>query len=122
MTVADLHQLNVKFQKGAVQLSELIPSGGLTHATSVIIRSSQFLHSYLEKLIQAETETQLGDAVERVEDNMDEIIFILDQLDIANKKEPISIIEDFLKEGYDLLSIYSACINQVMNEKIPSEE
>lgn len=122
MTVEDLHRLNVKFQKGAVQLSELIPSGGLTEATSIIIRSSQMLHTYLGKLIQAETEQQLGNAIERVEDNLDEIIFILDQLDIANKKNQIRIIEDFLKEGYDLLSMYSACVNQVMNEKIPNEE
>lgn len=122
MTVTELHQRNVKFQKGAVQLSELIPTGGLTEATSIIIRSSQLLHQFLEKLIHAETEAQLGNAIERVEDNMDEIIFILDQLDIANKKQPISIIDDFLKDGYDVLSIYSACVNQVMNEKVPNEE
>ena len=122
MTVADLQMLNVKFQKGAVQLSELIPTGGLTEATSVIIRSTQLIHSHLEKLIHSETEAQLGDAIERVEDNMDEIVFILDQLEIANKKQPISIIEDFLKEGYDLMSIYSVCFNQVINQKIPSEE
>ncbi|MEP5611005.1 MAG: hypothetical protein ABJP45_02085 [Cyclobacteriaceae bacterium] len=122
MTVTELHQQNVKFQKGAVQLSELIPSGALTEATSVIIRSSQLLHSFLEKLIHAANETQLGNAIERVEDNMDEIVFMLDQLDIANKKQPISLIEDFLKEGYDLMSVYSVCVNQVINQKVPSEE
>ncbi|MEP1095934.1 MAG: hypothetical protein ABJG78_12535 [Cyclobacteriaceae bacterium] len=122
MTVIELHQQNVKFQKGAVQLSELIPSGALTEATSVIIRSSQLLHTFLEKLINAETEAQLGNAIERVEDNMDEIVFMLDQLDIANKKQPISLIEDFLKEGYDLMSVYSVCVNQVINQKVPNEE
>ena len=122
MTVADLHVLNVKFQKGAVQLSELIPTGGLTEVTSVIIRSSQLIHYHLQKLIHSETESRLGNAIERVEENMDEIIFMLDQLDITNKRQPISIIEDFLKEGYDLMSIYSVCVNQIINEKIPSEE
>jgi len=122
MTITELHLQNVKFQKGAVQLSELIPSGALTEATSVIIRSSQLLHAFLEKLIQAGTEAELGNAIERVEDNMDEIVFMLDQLDIANKKQPISLIEDYLKEGYDLMSVYSVCVNQVINQKVPSEE
>lgn len=122
MTVTELHQQNVKFQKGAVQLSELIPSGALTEATSVVIRSSQLLHSFLEKLINAGTEAQVGNAIERVEDNMDEIVFMLDQLDMANKKQPISLIDDFLKQGYDLMSVYSVCVNQVINKKVPSED
>ncbi len=122
MTVEDLHRLNVKVQKGAVQLSELMPTGGFTEATSMIIRSSQLLHSYLEKLIHAKTDHQLGEAIERIEDNLDEITFVLDQLEISNKNQPINFIDEFLKEGYNMLSLYSTCVNQVMNEKIPNEE
>lgn len=122
MTIADIYDLNEKFQKGAVQLSELIPSSGLTEATSLIIRSSRRIHSFLEKMLQAETEISFGKAIEKVEEHMDEIIFVLDQLDIANKKQEIRLIGDFLKEGYDLLSIYSACVDQVIKEKVASEE
>lgn len=122
MTIAQLYALNEKFQKGAVQLSELIPSSGLTEATSMVIRSSRRIHSYLEKMLSAETEVQFGKAISKVEEHLDEIIFILDQLDIANKEQKISLVGDFLKEGYDLLSMYSACVDQIIKEKIPSED
>ena len=122
MTVADLHALNEKFQKAAVQLSELIPTGGLTEATSLIIRSSRRIHTHLEKMLAATTESQFGKAIEKVEEHLDEILFILDQLDVANRAEKISLITDFLKQGYDLLSMYSACVDQVIKQKIKIEE
>ncbi len=122
MTIADIYDLNEKFQKGAVQLSELIPSGGLTEATSLIIRSSRRIHTFLEKMLQADTELLFGKAIGKFEEHMDEIIFILDQLDIANKKQEIRLISDFLKEGYDLLSVYSACVDQIIKEKVGIEE
>ena len=122
MTIDDLHDLNEKFQKSAVQLSELIPTGGLTEASSIIIRSARNMHAFLGKMIQVNNEVLLGSTIEKIEYHIDEIIFVLDQLDIANKKQRISLVSDFLKQGYDLLSIYSMCVDQIIKEKIPSEE
>ena len=122
MTVADLNDLNEKFQKGAVQLSELIPSSALTEATSLIIRSSRRIHPHLEEILSAETESQFGTAIEKVEYHMDEIIFILDQMDFANRTREIRLISDYLKDGYDLLSLYSMCVDQIIKEKVPSED
>jgi hypothetical protein len=122
MTIAELYELNEKFQKGAVQLSELIPTGIFAETSSVIIRNSRLMHEYLIKMISAKNQSNLGTAVERVEDCSDEIIFLLDQIEIANKNQSISFIDSFLKEGYDLISTYSACVNQLIKEKIPTED
>ena len=122
MTIADLLVLNEKFQKGAVQLSELMPSSGLTEATAMIIRSARGLHTNLERTLSVQSEIKFGSAIEKVEEDMDEIIFILDQLDIANKDQQIRLISDFLKDGYDLLSIYSACVDQIIKEKVSKED
>ncbi|MEQ9405069.1 MAG: hypothetical protein RIM99_15875 [Cyclobacteriaceae bacterium] len=122
MTIADLHELNERFQKRAVDLSELIPGGSLLEAASLIIRSSRRMHSYLEKMLAATSELQLGKAIEKTEEHLDEIIFILDQLDIANKEQKITLINDFVKQGYDLLSMYSACVDQIIKEKVASED
>lgn len=122
MTIEDLHRLNEKFQKSAVQLSELLPMGALAEATSLIIRNARKLHPQLEKTLQARSELDFGKALGKVEEYMDEIIFILDQLELGNKEQKIRLINDFVKEGFDLLSIYSVCVDQIIKEKVANEE
>ena len=122
MTLEQIQQLNEKFQKQAVQLSELIPSGSLVQATSMLIRSSREIHEDFIKLLKARTESQFNQLMQRMEDEMDDVIFILDQLELANKQQKISLIEDFLKEGYELMSIYSKCFDQIIDKKVYKEE
>ncbi len=122
MTIEELNEHNEKFQKVAVQISELIPSGGLTNATSLIIRSARRIQSFFEKLVNAESDVQFSKTIDKLEHHMDEIIFILDQLEIANRSREISLIGDFLKQGYDLLSIYSMWIDQMIKQRMHSEE
>lgn len=122
MTVKEIHELNEKFQKSAVQLSELIPSGGLTNATSIIIRSSRGIDMHFMKLLSATTELKFNQTYDKLEEEMDEVLFILDQVEIANKKQQISLINDFLKEGYDLISVYSRCLDFVIDQKVNKED
>lgn len=122
MTLEQIQKLNEKFQKQAVQLSELIPNGTLVQATSMLIRSSRQIHEDLIKLLKSKSEDQFNNVMERLEDEMDEVVFILDQLEIANKSQQISLIEDFLKEGYGLMSIYSKCCDQIIDKKAYKEE
>ena len=56
--------------------------------------------------------------MDKLEDELDEVVFILDQLEIANKKNRISLVNDFLQEGYSLLSIYSRGIDHVIDKKV----
>jgi len=122
MTLEQIQHLNEKFQKQSVQLSELIPTGSLVQATSMLIRSARQIHEDFIKLLQAKSEEQFNKVMERMETEMDDVVFILDQLEIANKSQQISLIADFLKEGFDLMSIYSKCIDQVIDKKVYKEE
>ena len=122
MTLEQIQQLNEKFQKQSVMLSELIPSGSLVQATSMLIRSSREIHENFMKLLQARSEGQFNKLMQLLEDEMDDVIFILDQLELANKQQKISLIEDFLKEGYELMSIYSKCFDQIIDKKVHKEE
>ncbi|MEQ6165972.1 hypothetical protein AAOE16_02165 [Ekhidna sp. MALMAid0563] len=122
MTVTEIHELNEKFQKGAVQLSELIPSGTLVQATSMLIRCSRKIDDQFLKLLKAPSEMAFNQIMGKLEDETDEVLFILDQLELANKKQQIALINDFVKDGYDLMSIYSRCFDVIIDRKQKEEE
>ncbi|WP_420316076.1 hypothetical protein [Ekhidna sp.] len=122
MTVTQIHELNEKFQKSSVQLSELIPSGTLVQATSMLIRCARKIDDLFLKLLKAPSEMVFNQILGRLEDETDEVLFILDQLEMANKKQKISLINDFLKDGYDLMSIYSKCFDAIIDKKVKDEE
>ena len=122
MTLKQILQLNEKFQKQAVQLSELIPNGTLVQATSMLIRSAREIHQGFLQLLKSKSENSFNHIANKMEEEMDEVVFILDQLELANKKQQISLIQDFLKEGYDLMSIYSKCVDQIIDQKVYREE
>ena len=122
MTVTQIQEMNEKFQKSAVQLSELIPSGTLVQATSMLIRSARKIDEYFAKLLASSSEGQFHQAMDVLEDETDEVLFILDQLEIANKKQKISLINDFLKEGFNLISVYSKCFDHLIDKKVKEEE
>ncbi|MEQ8903908.1 hypothetical protein [Ekhidna sp.] len=122
MTVTEIHELNEKFQKGAVQLSELIPTGTLVQATSMLIRSARKIDDQFLKLLKAPSHSVFNKIMGLLEDETDEILFILDQLELANKKQKISLIDDFVKEGYDLMAIYSRCFDLIIGKKVKEEE
>ncbi|MEM7298627.1 MAG: hypothetical protein AAF391_10225 [Bacteroidota bacterium] len=122
MTATQIHEINEKFQKSAVQLSELIPSGTYVQAFTMLIRSSRMIDEQFMKLISAPSEMKFHQILDKMEEDMDEVLFILDQIEIANKKQEISLISDFLKEGYNLISIYSKCVDFIIEQKVPREE
>jgi flagellar biosynthesis/type III secretory pathway chaperone len=122
MTLKELENLNQKFQTSTVQLSDLMPSSSMVEATSLIIRSLQKLIHEFRKLNQVASEDAFNTIMDTLETEIDEILFILDQLDIANKKNKIALVNDYLKEGYDLLSVYSKCFDSIINQRIEREE
>ncbi len=122
MTLTQIQHLNENFQKHAVQLSELMPTGSLVQATSMLIRSGRQIHTYFVNLLQTKDEASFNSIISKMENEMDEVVFILDQLELANKKQQISLIQDFLKEGYGLMSIYSKCCDQVIDQKVLKED
>jgi hypothetical protein len=73
-------------------------------------------------MLAVQTQSGLGRAMARMEDEMDEIIFMLDQMDLANRKRNIRLITDLVKEGYEMLSIYSICCDQLLEKRLKKEE
>ena len=122
MTVKDIHELNEKFQKGAVQLSELIPTGSLMQATSMLIRCARKIDDQFVKLLKAPSASAFNQLLDQLEEETDEILFILDQLEVTNKKNKISIIDDFVKQGYNLMSVYSKCFDAIIGKSVKEED
>ena len=122
MTATQIHELNEKFQKSAVQLSELMPGGSLVQATSMVLRSTRLIDEQFSKVLSASSELRFNQAIDKMEEEMDDVLFVLDQMEIANKKQQISLINDFLKEGYDLISVYSKCLDFIIDQKVEKEE
>ena len=122
MTLEQLYQRNEKFQQKATEISELIPGSALFRYSASLIRSVQKLDKHLKKALTVTVETRFYQNIEAVEDEMDELVYILDKLDMQNRNEKIGMINDFLKGGYELLSLYSMCCDQVIELKAKQKD
>ncbi len=122
MILSKIKKLNKNFQERSMQLSKLTPSGSLYQATSTLLRSSRKIHDCFIKLMNASSEAQFNTTIDRMEEEMDEVVFILDQMEMVNKKQKISLIEGFLKEGYGLISVYSKCCDHIIEKKVTREK
>lgn len=117
MTLQELSRLNEKFQQKASEMVDLIPGSNLLAFSSAIIRTAQKLDRVLNKVLTAKTEVSFYTQVDALEEEMDELIFMMDKLDDANRKRNIPILMDFVKRGYELLSLYSICCDQIIEQK-----
>lgn len=122
MTLDQLYQRNEKFQKEASKLAELLPGGNMLEYASLLIRGAKKVDTVLNKLVAASSERSFYTILDKMEEEMDEILFLLDKLDTSSRGRNIDIISDFLKQGYDLMSIYSICCDQLIERKIKSDE
>ncbi|MFY0599137.1 MAG: hypothetical protein JXR03_05665 [Cyclobacteriaceae bacterium] len=122
MTLEELHKRNEKFQKEAGQLAELVPGGNMLEFASLMIRCAKRMGAQLQKLISTKSEMAFHTALSKMEDEMDEVVYMLDRLDEANRVMKLDDIKSFIKKGYDLLSIYSICCDQLIERKVKTEE
>ncbi|WP_258103544.1 hypothetical protein [Marinoscillum sp. MHG1-6] len=122
MTLDQLYQRNEKFQREAAKLAELLPGGNMLEYASMLIRGAKKIDVLLQKLIAASGERSFYGALDRIEEEMDEILFMLDKLDEASRAKNVEYINSFLKRGYDLMSIYSICCDQLIERRIKTNE
>ena len=122
MTLKDIQERNEKFQKRAAGLVDLIPGGSFLEVSTAIIRSVRLIDKYLIKMIRSKTTSEFDQSIDLIENELDEAVYILDRIDNKNRKYKLQVIETFLKEGYDLLSIYSLCCDQVIGQRINEDE
>ncbi len=122
MTLEQLYRRNEKFQKEASQLAEMVPGGNMIEFSSLLIRGAKKMDSQLQKLVSTKSENSFHSALSKMEDEMDEVVYMLDRLDEANRMKKMEFINEFIKNGYDLLSIYSLCCDQLIERKIKADE
>ena len=122
MTLPDLQKRNEHFQRNAAALVDLMPGGGLLDVITALIRSVRLFDKYIDRLIRSTNEEQFTEAMALIEEELDESVYNLDQMDKKNRKHELKVLENFLKEGYDLLSIYSLCCDHIISKRICKEE
>ena len=121
MNLEQLERKNEKFQKAAAQLTNLMPDENLVPLTSMMIRSSRKLKEIFPMLFTAKTEIRFSRVMERIEEEIDEIIFALDRLAERNKGRNQGSINEFIKYGYDMLSIYSFACDKIIEKRVAEE-
>lgn len=122
MNIKKLNQQNEEFQKAIMQFSKLILSEDLMNTFTLVIGYTKKIQSYFEKLASYKTELELSLTIDKMENHIDDAIFILDQIEIVHRKKGIQPINDVVKDGYNLLSIYSMQIDLLIESKICSEK
>ncbi|WP_421870624.1 hypothetical protein [Marinoscillum sp.] len=122
MTLEQLTQLNEKFQSKASQLAELLPGSNLLAFSTAIMRSAQKMDKVLHKVLSAKGQISFYNQMDALEEEMDELIYMIDKLDDANRKRKIPTITDFVKKGYELLSLYSICCDQIIERKMKKQD
>ncbi|MEQ9229673.1 MAG: hypothetical protein RIF46_03255 [Cyclobacteriaceae bacterium] len=122
MTLKDIQERNQRFQQRTASLVDMIPGGGFLDVSTAMIRSARMIDKYLFKLVRSQSEAEFAQAMDLIEEELDEAVFILDRIDNKNRKYKLKMIDTFLKEGYDLLSIYSMCCDQLIGKRIGEEE
>lgn len=122
MTLDDLTARNQKFQKNAAQITELIHHASVLDNCSLLIRSSKRLDNYFRKVISAKSEMQFNSLMGTIEDETDEIIFMLDQLTAFDKKNDSKAMTDVVKQGFDLLSVYALACDKVIESRVSKED
>lgn len=122
MTLEQLTKLNEKFQERASQLADLLPGSNLLAFSSAMIRSAQKMDKILNKVLNAKGPIGFYNQMDALEEEMDELIYMIDKLDDANRKREIPTITDFVKKGYELLSLYSICCDQIIEKKMKKQD
>lgn len=122
MTIEQIENRNHQFQDMALGLSELIPRSDLLEYSTLLTRSANQLHKAFLGLLASKNMDGLWKALEKTEEIMDDLVYELDRLHDVNCVMKIKAMDDFLKKGYDLLSIYSMSSDQVVKQKVSRQK
>lgn len=122
MTLQQLTGINEKFQEKATELADLLPASNLLAFSTAIIRSAKKMDASLKKILAAKTQMSFYNQMDALEEEMDELIYLLDKLDVANRSSKIGTLTDFVKRGYELLSLYSICCDQILERQAKKQD
>ena len=121
MKLEELERKNERFRQAAGRIDELLPGENLISLCSLMIRSSKKVDQLLHAILQSTKKVQFYKYMDRMEEELDDIVFSLDQLAIVNTQKKIPQLEDFIKFGYDLLQIYSLACDSIIEKRTRQE-
>jgi len=84
---------------------------------TLVRRNSVEIHQLFEMLIRTNGMTAFWRTLEKMEEVMDDLVYELDRLHDLNNMMKIKQVGEFIKEGYDMLSIYSISSDQVVKQR-----
>ncbi len=90
--------------------------------TSDLMRSLRRIDTIFPKLLEAKTEVRFGVVLDKMEEEMDEVIYALDRLSEIYKQRKYQPLGDFVQFGYDLMSIYSMGCDKIISLRVKEEE
>lgn len=122
MKLNDLTERNKKFQDAVAQITELIHHKSVLEYCSQLIRSARRMDAMLRKLLATRNEMQFNTVIESLEDESDEIIFILDQLTDFDKRNGTSVMKHMVKQGFDVISLYSFACDRLIASRLSKDE
>lgn len=121
MSIEQIEKQNQRFQDRALGLSELIPKADVIEFATLLKRSASQIHRLFYQLLNAKNERAFWPVLERLEEVMNDLVYELDRLHDLNNVMKIRAVDQFVKSGYDLLSMYSISSDQVVNHFIKSQ-
>ncbi len=122
MKLNQIEDLNKKLQDLAVKCSEAIPGENLVEHISNIIRSLKAIDARFLKLIQSKSDMTFFTTLEKLEEQLDEVVFALDQIHIVNTKYEINVLNQLIINGYEMLSIYSMACDSMIEKRVNKEK
>jgi hypothetical protein len=122
MNLNQIQQRNEKLQEAAARLTELLPGAQLMPFTTIIIRSCKKVGTIFPTILTAKTEMTFIKIMDRLENEMDEVVYALDKLAELNREHKNNMINDLVKYGYDLLSIYSMACDKIIERRVENEQ
>jgi hypothetical protein len=122
MTVQELQQRNERFQQRATKMVDFLPGGSMLDSITSMVRSMRLIDKYFVRLLQVKEEILFNQIMGLIEEEMDEAVYNLDSIENRNKKAQMKALSELLKEGYDLLSLYSMCCDLVISKRVKEDE
>ena len=122
MTLDDLTAKNEKFQQGVAQITELVQHPTILDHCTMLIRSAKRMDNNLRKVIRSNSESLFNTHMGSIEEETDEIIFLLDQLSAFDKVQVSRVMVDLVKEGFDVLSIYALACDKIIEKRVAKED
>ena len=121
MTKEQIEKQNLQFQDRALGLAELMPKANVMEFATLLKRSAGQVLRLFNQLLNAKNERTFWPTLERLEEEMNDLVYELDRLHDLNNVMKIRAVDSFIKFGYDLLSMYSVSSDQVVDHFIKSQ-